>query len=404
MTETSRSITRVKGFNDAEMDFQLLRQLGTTSYGGSSVGETLSCASKIPSESAEDWVNIFSKLAEKQELDAITRLNKQHFISSSEQFLKAANSYRSVEYFIHSSKPEHKKYGLRSRECFINYLKLTEFNYVDSFINYKNQQLPYYLISPTKDKVKRKTIVIVSGFDGTLEESFISYGIAAIKRGYTVVCFAGPGQMDAVRFNEKTFFEPDFEKPISSLLDELESKYNDFIEFNKLSLMGISFGGYFASRATCYEPRIKALIANSPIVDLYTYILGFAEDQGNNLEDFSYNDIPYIPDEVMPPSLKEQAANLMLRFGKKLMSETGEYLQNFTISETTNLIKCPTLALIGNGEGGEPLSQYDYFIKNVQNISSYKFTVEDGADTHCQVTNLGFANCVVFDWLDETLI
>jgi hypothetical protein len=31
-SKTERSKTRVKGFNDAEMDFQLIRQLGSTAY------------------------------------------------------------------------------------------------------------------------------------------------------------------------------------------------------------------------------------------------------------------------------------------------------------------------------------------------------------------------------------
>jgi len=403
MANTIRSITRVKGFNDAEMDFQLLRQLGSANYGGASIGETLFCIARMEREDADEWVDKFLNLANNQELDAISRLHKHHYISSSEQFLKAANSYRSVEYFIHSNKPEHKQYGLKSRECFLNYLKLTTYHFQANFIAHNNQQLPYYIISPDKEKILRKTILIISGFDGTLEESFISYGIAAIERGYNVICFAGPGQMDSVRFNTRTFFEPDFERPVAILLDEIERFYK-WIDLDKLALMGISFGGYFASRTACYEPRIKALIANSPIINLCSYILGFADNQGNDFQDFSYDDIPYIPDEIMPPSLKEQTANLLLRFGHNLMSETINYLQEFDISESLELIDCPVLALIGDGEGGEPLRQFNYFVENIKFQHSYKFTSEDGADTHCQVTNLGFANCIVYDWLDEIFI
>lgn len=404
MAETIRSMTRVKGFNDAEMDFQLLRQLGSAYYGGTSIGETLSCVSFMQDENADAWAEQFLKLAHKQELDAINRLQKHHYISSKEQFLKATNSYRSVEYFIHSHKPEHKQYGLKSRECFINYLKLTNYHFESDFITYNNQQLPYHIISPNKNSISKKTILIVSGFDGTTEESFIHYGVAAIERGYNVICFAGPGQMDTVRFNQQTCFEPNFEAPITMLLDKIEESYN-WVDLSNLALMGISFGGYFASRAACYEPRIKALIANSPIVNLCSYILGFVDDETEeDFQDFSYDDIQHIPDEIMPPSLKELTANLLLRFGNKLMSETIDYLQKFNISDSLQLINCPTLALIGDGEGGEPLRQFDYFVENIKLKHFYKFTSEDGADTHCQVTNLNFANCIVYDWLDEIFI
>ena len=48
MAETTvRSATRVAGFEDPELDFQLLRQLGTAAYGGASVGECLAVAEQI---------------------------------------------------------------------------------------------------------------------------------------------------------------------------------------------------------------------------------------------------------------------------------------------------------------------------------------------------------------------
>ncbi len=47
MSEIECSKTRVKGFSDPEMDFQLIRQLGSSSYGGASVGECLSTAARI---------------------------------------------------------------------------------------------------------------------------------------------------------------------------------------------------------------------------------------------------------------------------------------------------------------------------------------------------------------------
>src|SRR5512132_175321 len=45
--ELTRSQTRVLGFPDGELDFQLLRQLGSVSYGGASVGEGLWAAVQI---------------------------------------------------------------------------------------------------------------------------------------------------------------------------------------------------------------------------------------------------------------------------------------------------------------------------------------------------------------------
>ncbi len=47
MAELSRGKTGVKGFSSKEMDFQLMRQLGSASYGGASAGESLATAARI---------------------------------------------------------------------------------------------------------------------------------------------------------------------------------------------------------------------------------------------------------------------------------------------------------------------------------------------------------------------
>ncbi|WP_369421546.1 alpha/beta hydrolase family protein [Coxiella-like endosymbiont] len=56
------------------------------------------------------------------------------------------------------------------------------------------------------------------------------------------------------------------------------------IDPQKLALIGISFGGYFVTRAAAHEPRIKALlIADSPIVDFKSYIVAFQNSDPDDL-------------------------------------------------------------------------------------------------------------------------
>jgi len=68
--KTERSKTRVKGFKDAEMDFQLLRQLGACAYGGASLGESLAVAQLIQGGVPDSWVKAFTSLARKEKTDA----------------------------------------------------------------------------------------------------------------------------------------------------------------------------------------------------------------------------------------------------------------------------------------------------------------------------------------------
>lgn len=401
MKDISRGVICVKGFNDTEMDFQLIRQLGASAYRGSSIGECLTIANTISDGNPEQWVKEFECLAEWQKKDGMERLVKNHIISGREQLLKASNSYRAAEYYSPCTSAHHRKLGLSSADCFCTAVANMEYHFENHSIPYHEINLPAYFISPANDGIKRNTIMIVSGFDGTLEEEFIMRGLAAVERGYNVIHFAGPGQMDLFRKYQDTFFEPDFESVVHRVINYFEFRHE--IDMSTLTLMGISFGGYFATRAACHEPRIKALIANSPILDLHAYMCSFVSmDPGKMSEsdDFTINDLPSIPDEVMPPQLKIQTEQLIQRFGQHSFKSTFEYLKQFTVGNSLSTLKIPALALLGASEGGEPQKQFKEFCVQTK-AAHYEFSDFEGAGSHCQVGNTPYANAVVYDWLEH---
>ncbi|MGB7293322.1 MAG: alpha/beta hydrolase [Thermodesulfobacteriota bacterium] len=403
MSELKRSKTRVSGFNDAEMDFQLIRQLGSSSYGGASVGECLSTAARIEDGDPLSWVTEFAKLAEHQEEDALKRVAAGHFISARDQFLKACNSYRAAEYYTYAYEPKHWDLGMKSRDCFHEAMKYVGHTYESILLPYKEMRLPVYFMAPESGVEKRKTLLIVSGYDGTTEEEYLMRGKAALERGFNVVLFAGPGQMDTLRFNPDAHFEPDFENPVKVIIDFCAKRPE--VDLQRLGLLGISFGGYFAVRATAFENRIKALIANSPILNLHDYMTAFGgEDFAKMPEDenFRLEDIPDIPEKLMSKHDKLMSANLIKRFGQPTFKDTFVYLREFAVEEAVSNIQCPCLAMAGTGEGGEPEKQFKSFCEKVSGpVESYLFTELEGADTHCQVGNVSFAASVYLDWLDE---
>lgn len=81
MTRIERSATRVKGFDNAEMDFQLLRMLGMTSYGGASIGECLSLTTRIKNGDTDDWTREYAALAQRLKDKAYSALAKGHTVT-----------------------------------------------------------------------------------------------------------------------------------------------------------------------------------------------------------------------------------------------------------------------------------------------------------------------------------
>ncbi len=78
----------------------------------------------------------------------------------------------------------------------------------------------------------------------------------------------------------------------------------------------------------------------------------------------------------------------------------------YNIVKDLSRIRCPTLALVSEGEGEELLKQARDFIEGISSSKKelYVFTKEnDGSDDHGQLDNRSRSTQVMFDWLDEAL-
>jgi len=398
----TRSATRVAGFSDGELDFQLMRQLGATSYGGASVGETLALVPAI--SGPVEWVDRFAELAERQRVDGAGRARRGHAVSARDSLLRAANSFRAAAYFARFGEDRQRALSAASRDAFLAAMEHVDHRFEDVGYELEGRRMPAYWLAPAGADGPGPTLLAMSGFDGTLEEIYFEVGLAGLQRGWRVLLLAGPGQMDTARDHPDLHFVPDTERWVSAAVDAALARPD--VDPERLALLGISFGGYFASRAAAHEGRIRALVANSPVVDLRAYMVSFSGFDPDTLppeDDFGVADLPDIPDEVMPATIKEMSRMLILRFGQPTFKQTFDYLRGFAI-EDLSAIRCPALAMVGEGEGGEPGAQARRFAEGVSGpVTTVAFTAAQGADMHCQMGNLAMSNAVAYDWLDETL-
>lgn len=397
----TRSATRVTGFSDGELDFQLMRQLGATAYGGASVGETLALVPGIAGP--EQWVDAFAELAERQRADGADRATRGHAVSARESLLRAANGFRAAAYFARFGEDRQRELSAASRDAFLAAMEHADHRFEDVGYAFDGRRMPAYWLAPAGADGPGPTLLAMSGFDGTLEEIYFEVGLAGLQRGWRVLLLAGPGQMDTARDHPDLHFVPDTERWVSAAVDAALERPE--VDPERLALLGISFGGYFASRAAAHEDRIRALVANSPVVDLRAYMVSFSGFDPDTLppeDDFGVADLPDIPDEAMPPTIKEMSRMLILRFGQPTFKQTFDYLREFAV-EDLSAIRCPALAMVGEGEGGEPGAQARRFAAGVSGpVTTVAFTAAQGADMHCQMGNLALSNAVAYDWLDET--
>jgi 2,6-dihydroxypseudooxynicotine hydrolase len=95
-------------------------------------------------------------------------------------------------------------------------------------------------------------VLLIAGADSTKEE-FYTLENEFLARGMATFSFDGPGQGLTWL---KMAHRPDFEKPVSAILDVLSAIPG--LDPSRFGVWGRSLGGYYAPRAAAFEKRIKA--------------------------------------------------------------------------------------------------------------------------------------------------
>ena len=249
--------------NDEVFDGQLLRAIGHMYEGGADYGECYSTASRIHAHDTESWYREWNATALRIEKMAHTALERNHKQSACEAFLRASMYYRaSGQFFI--GDPDEKRSLLayqKSESCFQEAMKLVpNITYESIKISYKDgRYLPAYFMIPSNAKQKKgQTIIVNGGYDSTKEECYFFSGAAALRRGYNVLLFDGPGQGLALLEQEITTI-PDWENVITPVIDYLNTR--DDVDKSKIAALGISLGGYQIPRAATKEKRVPYLLS-----------------------------------------------------------------------------------------------------------------------------------------------
>ncbi|MGA8992397.1 MAG: alpha/beta hydrolase [Rhodoplanes sp.] len=400
MSRVERTATRIVGFQNPEMDFQLMRSLGAGSFKGGEPGEIFAARGAIQGDDPYGWPPAFSALGDRVRKAGEDAARHGNGITARDHLLRASMYYRSAEYFADPFGREGLQWGRASRETFIEATKHMAERIEAVEMPFEGITLPGYFMTPAAGAANGRTVLVLTGFDGTGEELYFQTAKAGLERGFNVLVGEGPGQVGCLRFHPKLTFRPDYEKPIGAMIDYALTRRE--VAAERFALYGISFGGYFVIRAGMHDPRIRALIVNSPIVDLQAYILGFAEMDPANPPPVTLAEVDEIPDAEFPRVMKLSFKSACRRFGVDSFAGWLNRLADFTAGDGLANIKCPTLAMAGAGEGGETAAQLERYCREVSGpVTRRLFTAEEGADMHCQLGNLTLSNAVVYDWLSE---
>jgi len=106
--------------------------------------------------------------------------------------------------------------------------------------------------------VERPPLVfLLPGLDSTKEE-FFGWEDVFLARGMAALSLDGPGQGET---GYSTHIRPDYEVAVAAALDHLAGREDVSLDLDRVGVVGVSLGGYYAPRVAAFEPRVQASVS-----------------------------------------------------------------------------------------------------------------------------------------------
>ncbi len=392
------SNTKVGGFH-----FEFLRAVSYGATEGSELGEGLAAIQSVDDGDFESWTQAWSRLANRVDLEAERYLQESQNASARSAYLRASNYYRAAEFYVTSSDPRQYELWKNSRECFQKAARLMVPPVEVLEIPFEGARLPAYFISGGEGK--RPTLLAMSGFDGSGEELYHFIGRASAERGWHCLIFEGPGQRGALHINPALRFRPDYEVPVRTVVDYAVSRPD--VDPDRLALIGYSFGGNLAPRAAAFEPRIRACIADSLVVDVGEAWRAMWPAALRDAPDRVFDTI-FATIAHSNPDARWGLNHARWTMGIQHPHEMFKAFDPYTLLGLEDKMTCPLLSLFGEDEIAQTnkklIAETVTFVEALKCPTElHLFSREEGAASHCQLGGLSRAQAVIFDWLEGVL-
>ncbi|MDD4179251.1 MAG: prolyl oligopeptidase family serine peptidase, partial [Candidatus Margulisbacteria bacterium] len=229
-------------------------------------------------------------------------------------------------------------------------------------------------------------------------------GFAALKRGYNILIFEGPGQGAVIR-EQGIPFRFDWEKVVAPVVDFAVEQTE--VDPERIALMGISFGGYLAPRAVAFEPRIKACIANGGVYDFHENMVKHGPKNFEAILDDTQAakvmDADIYERMKVNPGLRWEISNGMWVFGVETPTAFIKATRPYNLKKVAPQIKCKMLVVDSEGDQDLP-GQSKRLYDALRCPKEYLlFTRDEGAEEHCQMGAAMISNERIFNWLAKNL-
>jgi len=335
--------------------------IATSLWGGSDLGEIYKVANALKGHAGDGraWFGAWNAMADKIVRIAQEAEQQGHLTTASAAYMRAANYIQTGERLLQPRSEESQQAYAQAVALFKKGISNVPFLSIEAVeVPFEGgKSLPGYFVK-TRDAASAPlpTLVFFDGLDITKELQYF--------RGM-------PARFDT-------------ETAGTASVNDLETRAD--VDRDRLAVMGISLGGYYAPRAAAFEPRFKACVSWGAIWD-------YQATWKRRVE------------KAFASALSVPGEHIMWVLGVSNIDDALKKLERFRLAGVADKVQCPYLLTHGEKDAQIPMedAQALFAAIGARDKTLKVFTLEEGGFEHCQGDNLTIGMAYIADWLCDKL-
>ncbi len=372
---------------DYRWSAEMMVILSTAPYGGAELSEVDRIGRSLRDRVGDDeaWFEAWREGGDLLRARAEGLEAKGHRLTAASSNLRASFYYQSADHFRQPKDEKALAVFRQSLDCFRKFAALTDRPQIETVeLPSKLGSFPAYFVHAVNtDRNRNPCVVRFGGFDTQKEMQYLRGTPELVRRGISYLLVDGPGQGEMIRFRNM-HLRHDFEIAGSAAYDYLATRPD--VDLDRVGILAMSLGGYYAPRIAAMDPRYQACIAWGAIWDYHaTWV--------KRLE------------RIKQAALPVPADHLLWACGVKTYEEALEKIEGFRLDGIAQKVQCPFLLMHGAADAQVSMAEAQKLFDAIgsKDKTFRVFTEDEGGAQHCQRDYLTRAVDVVADWLDEKL-
>jgi dienelactone hydrolase len=329
----------------------------------------------------EAWYESWKKLAERLEGLAIRHEEAGQYLSAGRKFLRASIYYMTAERMMTHQDARKVMTYIQALKTFKKGVQLRRDPVEFVEVPFQGTFLPALFV-PSLSTGRAPCMIHFDGFDALKELLYLTIGEEFRRRGISLLIVDHPGVGEALRLRD-LHSTPEVEIPAGACVDYLQRRSD--VDPERIGIMALSMGGYYAPRAAAFEKRLKCCV-----------VWGASWDANEVLSRFFASGAGEVAS--VPPF------QLLWVFGKKTTEEGLEFAKKYTLKGVADKITCPLLVVHGENDRQVPLFHAEKTMEAAVNSPRKElkvFTLSEGGAEHCQADNMTMFVDYGADWVAE---